>query len=1248
MNLSSLTPEQRDCVTHVSGPLLVSAGAGSGKTLMLTQRIAYALLHPEESGVHDIDEVLAITFTELAAGEIKARVRTRLREEGLAAQALKVDASWISTIHGMCSRILRESALELGIDPQFGLLDDTDRTQLLESCVNEALVEVRGEAPEEDDDGAVRARAAFSHLFREYEKADGPSNVGAMAAALVNAAANVRGGLDAIVYAQPPSPHDIARTIHDAMISCDAAVRAGIKKNGKASEKVHEARDLLEDPEHGMIAFERLAAKQDCTYQDLAQALLQIDMGALGKSMRREDCKTPYALFRATCIEARLNCGLGIAGPARDELLALTRRVQELFDMAKARQGVLDQNDLLLKTLEAFETCPTIEERYRDRFKLVMVDEFQDTSGLQIALISHLTDNNQRLCTVGDTQQSIYRFRGADVDTYRSHKRAMRALETQGGLYRELGKNFRSHGDIIAFVNRIFGAPEVFGDSGEFIELSWVADHDTQNPFPPVPRIDLVATISADRGGVSTDDRHLVEAEAIARRFEALHADAPNQRWGDMVILLGTMKRADVYARTLRAHGIPCIVTGGSGFSWTAEAQEVGALLSALADPWDNANLRRALSGAAFGLSAEELLRLGTGTAGEQRHLWAGLLACSQDDPSPRLRLASTLLEDAVATVGSRGVAQTLTDLAVASGWLDRLQDDGPQGMASAANIFKAIRLAQSIEQDPATPRGVAATAARVAHKLAEGMKEKPGALMAAKQDAVRILTVHASKGLEFPIVALADFYGLRAQTDRLRLETAGETIYLSMAPSASVAVGSPLQELLNSSKNKLTEAQQQRLIDEGYLDLLVAPTLADAETAAELHRSIRSHAYREELGELRRKFYVGATRPREALIIAIATTSKKEPVYKDVLEDLRRGLFGTMGDYRTSPEGLAFGGETRAATERLNLERNDSGDLLVNGAPIEEFLTTEMAQDLASSDDSPETGTPACQSTATVPEPPRPGERLSDLAPHKHTSNPLRAGTFSYSFLGSKTASHEATDPDEAFGSHLSLDGEQDLDIQSVTAHNADAPSPVAFGSAFHQLCQYMVEDYAARRTSDASAELRVPSDDYLLACLGRWGLAAPMLTDLREAATLWARSSIAQKACAHPALMAETPFYVTLLGPQGEPLHLEGSIDLLACNLAVAPNQQTALVVDYKTGGSPSETPEQLQDKHGLQARCYALAVLSHGYEAVELRFVRVQRRDVQEPDQPQVVSYRFEHDDIQGLEEEVRAAYAQALEL
>lgn len=1235
MNLDTLTPEQRDCVTHVQGPLLVSAGAGSGKTFMLTQRIAYALLNPDESRVDDIDQILAITFTELAASEIKARVRNRLREEGLAEQALKVDASWISTIHGMCSRILHECALELGLDPQFGLLDETDRDRLLIDCVNEALAEAG--AVGDDEEGA--AFSNYQHLFEEYEKADGESNVAKMVLELINTASNVRGGLDAVVTAEPESPHELAREAYDAMATLEAVASTGVSTTGKQKEQfTQRAFDVVKNADTGMPAFEFLMQRRECTYADVAEALARIDLD-FGSRTRTEPFATGYAIFRQSIIRLAKTCLLGLVLPARSELLAVARRVQELFSNAKAEHGVLDQDDLLHKTLEAFETQPSIASRYADHFKLVMVDEFQDTSALQIALISHLTANNRHLCTVGDTQQSIYRFRGADVDTYCAHKQEMRSLEPQGGMYRELGKNFRSHGDIIAFVNRLFGAPQVFGKSGEFIELGWENDHDARNPFPDVPRIDVVATTSMRGSGANTDVRHFVEAEAIARRFETLHADAPNQRWGDMVILLGTMGRAEVYARTLRSHGIPCIVTGGSGFAATPEAREINSLLAAIADPWDSANLRSALTGSAFGLGADELYLLGHAPDGERRPLWNGLLVSHATSSSPRIRLAGSLLTAAVADADSRGASASMLELVIASGWLDRLQSNGPEGMASAANVLKTIRLIESIESDPTAPRGIPATAARLSHKLEGGsLKEKPGALMAEQQDAVRILTIHSSKGLEFPIVALADFYNERASKGSLFLETMGDKIYLTLKPSASTADGTSFDKL---SDLGLSPKMIERLAAAGSL-ITPCQNLEEAENALEFDEAIRNRAISEEIAELRRKFYVGATRPREALVIVV--NMDNVTASSTILDDLRQALFGEYEDYKTAPEGIEFGGERRAVTERMRLEFGDSGDLLINGEPATDYLTPTMAAELGSNNDE---GGSEDEATAPammdVPEPPRDGEHLSDLIPGKRPCDPLRAGSFSYSRLTHGTQAQEATDPDEVRAEQRTENGASDATESQPAPNGGVNASAVAFGSALHQACQVMVENLTAKRTDGVGdAKLEIPPDKRLAAFLKTWGAPVEKLPALKDAMGRWANSKVACDALAYPHLLAEAPFCITLQGPQGEPLHLEGSIDLLCCDQAEPLAEQTAFVVDYKTGGSRQETPEQLQVKHRLQAMCYAYAALSGGYGAVELRFVRVQQRDEQDPSQPQVVAYRYEQAQRQELEETIREAY------
>ena len=142
MNLDSCTPGQREIITTLDKPLMVSAGAGSGKTFTLTQRIAYAL-ESESSGIDAIDSIMAITFTRKAAGELKARVKRRLLDLGREEDALKVDDAWISTIHGACSRILREHALELGIDPGFEVLSETDVSRLRGDAMDRVLDEVR-------------------------------------------------------------------------------------------------------------------------------------------------------------------------------------------------------------------------------------------------------------------------------------------------------------------------------------------------------------------------------------------------------------------------------------------------------------------------------------------------------------------------------------------------------------------------------------------------------------------------------------------------------------------------------------------------------------------------------------------------------------------------------------------------------------------------------------------------------------------------------------------------------------------------------------------------------------------------------------------------------------------------------------------------------------------------------------------------------------------------------------------------
>ena len=1216
MDLSTLTPQQRACVEHVNGPLLVSAGAGSGKTFMLTQRIAYALLNPELSGVTDIDQVLAITFTEAAAAEIKARVRNKLREEGMADQALKVDACWISTIHGMCSRILHENALELDLDPQFGLIGDIEQARLLSQCMDEVLRTSSGQ---------------FDALFDEY----GKDKAARMVLDLLAQASNVRGELKSLMVAPCMDPHEIARDMYDAIIAVDATARQDVNTKGKQGTIAPKIRDMAEG-EFGWRTFEHLDAQDALTYQELLTAIAGIPTDLYRGS--KEPFATAVALFRQTVIRLRRECEMGLADAARSSLVGMAREVHRLYEQRKAALGVLDQDDLIHKTLDAFENAPEMESRYRDKFRLIMVDEFQDTSELQIALISHLTNGDQRLCTVGDTQQSIYRFRGADVGTYLAHKRHMRELEADaGGLACELDRNFRSHGDIIRFVNKLFSQERVFG-SDEFIKLGFDEKHaeNPRNDFPDVARIEVIAHSSEHGKGVSSADRVPFEAEAIAERFCTLHeTGSANCRWADMVILLGRMTNAEVYAQALRRRGAPCTITGGSGFKDTPEALLVASLCSALTNPLNSEAMGDVLTSDMFGLGSDELLALATSPEGHRRDFWGGMAACVSGEPdfwgapfSARAKLAASVLLHAASSLNTGTLSSMLNEIAVESGYLTRLQAQGPQGMAQAANFFKALRMVEDAESSNPS-EGPARVCTRYLQAIDGGVKERPGSLNTDEQDAVRILTIHSSKGLEYPIVALADFNGSAGgPNSNLALECTCSHVYVSLTP------GSSKPELKDPPK--LSEPMIARLAEANALE---EPASLDDEdlTAGSFHEALKARRDTEELAEGRRKFYVGATRPREALIIAVNFTATKGSASKDdCINDLRASLFGEDGAWRSAPEGIDYSGTTPAIVSYTRLALDEDGQVIAvreeasEGADEEQQEIKEPDAALGSSK-SPITH-------LSVPEMPRKGEFVCDLTPMRLPYNPARAATFSYSSIAAHDA--EAAQEDKAEAQPVETD--EELVVAPARPHHASA---TAFGSALHQACQFMAEDLAWRKNQGAGdAAFTMPADERLRACLATWDAPMGELDALRGACARWIASDAAAQAASLDVLVPEAPFYVALQGTQGEPIHLEGAMDLLCHN---APAQQDeprrAFIVDYKTGGSAAETVEDLFAKHDLQARCYAYVALTQGFDEVELAFVRVEQPDPARPDKPQEVRYRFTRADKQALHELIRSCYA-----
>ena len=375
MDLSTLMPQQLQIVKTLDRPLFVSAGAGSGKTFTLTRRIVYALSPESGPFVEHLDQVLAITFTKDAAAEIRDRVRRALIDEGMDEEALTVDDAWISTIHGMCSRILRAHALELGIDPEFTVLTDTD--ELMDQAVEHVLA--RATAP----DAAPELAASLKALYAWYPMAGEGGSFGTgttikgLVRDLLELSSQLPGGMDDVC---------VARGQADTSALADA-YRAALGASKAATEKAQVALDAID-------AFEASGK----TMEDAARLMMSCSMPRASKAFPKEQVE----LLKAAC-----------GGPALDALVGLARAVEAEYRALKADQSALDNNDLLRMAYEALRDYPAIRAAYEGRFKMVMIDEFQDTDQMQVDLIRYLTGAGERaLCAAVDLSLPWCRGRG--------------------------------------------------------------------------------------------------------------------------------------------------------------------------------------------------------------------------------------------------------------------------------------------------------------------------------------------------------------------------------------------------------------------------------------------------------------------------------------------------------------------------------------------------------------------------------------------------------------------------------------------------------------------------------------------------------------------------------------------------------------------------------------------------------------------------------------------------------------------
>jgi ATP-dependent helicase/nuclease subunit A len=642
----------------------------------------------------DVESILVITYTEKAAGELRSRIRAGLVERGRPDLARALDGAWISTIHGFCHRLLRSHPFAAGVDPRFRVLDESQGRV------------VRGEA--------------FEAALTQFCANDDPARLRLLA---VYGADGLRRMLTGVYETLRSAGRELVLELGE---------RPELETS--VSELREAARCLADDAGSGDA--QRETARQ-------ALVLLEADTRAerlcdLGDLRARGERAATYEEARRGVEQAALD---ELAAADRDLLQELLSAFAAAYQEAKDRESALDFEDLQLRARDLLRDDGALREREQLRFSALMVDEFQDTNRLQCELIDLISGTNCERFFVGDEFQSIYGFRHADVQVFRERR------EGAGEGVLPLTMNYRSRPEVLAVVNHLFGGD--FGD--EFQPLA--ASGEFPDPVFGVP-VELLVT---DKSTYAETNIHWRrgEAHAIARRIREL-IDAGDATPGEIVLLFAAGTDAEWYEEELRALGVATYRGTGRGYFGQQQVVDLLAYLRLLRNRYDDEALVGVLASPFVGVSNDALVLLRR--AAPKRPLFVALereLTATLPERDAQLLRAFRQRYDRLTAAASRLSLERLCervlaehdyDLAVLAKW---------DGRRRYANLRKLARLARSYEE----LRGpdVDGFVRFVRDQEAVGARELEAVAEEEGGDAVRLLTIHAAKGLEFKVVVVAD-----------------------------------------------------------------------------------------------------------------------------------------------------------------------------------------------------------------------------------------------------------------------------------------------------------------------------------------------------------------------------------------------------------------------------------------------------------------------------------------------------------
>jgi ATP-dependent exoDNAse (exonuclease V) beta subunit len=702
-----LTQEQQAAVARRSGPLALSANAGSGKTSVLVERYVLAVI---EDGIAP-SRILAITFTDRAAGELRERVRARLAQAGAREAARESLAAFVSTFHGFCARLLRTHAALAGRSPDFEVLGEAQGLALRDVAFDGAIASWI-ERPE-----ALELAAAFG--VEELRSA-----VGAVYDELRS-----RGEREPAL--PPPRPrHDPAAAAAE-LVRALAAVATEL--SAQPSSRV---------VERALERLERCGALLECgEANDSPVALDELALGNGASALSTGAC----AEYESARVALREACADRLGAGAVVELDVLMRDFGRRYSALKRRRGVVDFDDLELEAAALLREHEEVATLWSQRFEMLMVDELQDTNPRQMELLATLERDN--LFTVGDEFQSIYGFRHADVTLFRKRRDNLAASGAAGVL----SANFRSRAPLLDAVNGVF-APR-FGD--RFVPLA-PGRADAPSAAPAIELL-LVDTDGwepyEEQLGVELAPSPLwrrAEARALARRIDELIATGAH-RAEDIVLLFRAAGAIWIYEAALADLGHATLATAGGGFFERPEVADLVAFLKALANPLDELALLGVLASPLCGCSSDALVELVAGAREARVSLWERL---QSEPPGPRAEAFAARFAAARRDAPARGLGEIVAAAIAENGFdLQLAVLHSPE--RRIANVRKLERLARDFERREG--RDLRRFVAALARGRVGSARETEAPPPAAGTGAIALMTIHAAKGLEFPVVCVAD-----------------------------------------------------------------------------------------------------------------------------------------------------------------------------------------------------------------------------------------------------------------------------------------------------------------------------------------------------------------------------------------------------------------------------------------------------------------------------------------------------------